>query len=203
MFFYELDRFSTDLDFNCLTEDFDFQVLTRMLEENYPELKISFQDKHFTYFWLIDTGRKEVNIKIEIRKKAYTSTYDIYEIKDLNGVSIKTMRIDCMLSHKLCAALDRQQNRDIYDIWFMLNKGVDINQDIVTNENPIQPGISLRVYLQKLREHITVKLNQKNVLDDIGNLLYTEGQKDRVKAVLIPKLTGFLDTRIADLDNLK
>lgn len=199
MLFHDLDRFSTDLDFNCLSEHFNYEAINTLLKENYPELQYSFHNKHHTYFWLISYGKSQDNIKIEIRKPEFTSPRDTYEIKDLNGVSIRVMTTDCMLAHKLCAATDRRQNRDIYDIWFMLSRGFTINREIVEQENTYKKGISLKGYLQYLLEHLPEVLKSGYVLDDIGNLLYTQAQKDRVRATLWSKLAMLLQAEIEKL----
>jgi predicted nucleotidyltransferase component of viral defense system len=193
MFFYDLDRFSTDLDFNCLIDEFDPEIINTLLTDNYSELKYSFYNKFHTYFWLINTGQGEVNIKIEIRKKVHTSTLDEYDVKQLQGVSMRVLKTDCMLAHKFCAAVDRQQNRDLYDIWFMLKNGITVNKEIVEKENKKFPNMPFNDFIKEFRVIVQEDLKQRNVLDDIGNLLYTDAQKDKIKATLLPQLLGLID----------
>lgn len=115
--FYKLDRFSIDLDFNCLVDNLDKETLTKILDQYCLE-ESSFSNKRFTWFWLVSYLKGKMNIKIEVSKRDYPDTY---ELKDLLGVKIKCMTIDCMFAHKLCAITDRKRlvNRDLYDTLFM------------------------------------------------------------------------------------
>jgi predicted nucleotidyltransferase component of viral defense system len=82
MFFYDLPRFSVDLDFNLLNPDKEKQVYNKI------------------------TGiLSEHKLKIEISKRDFD---DSYEIKNLLGVSIKVMVKPDMFAHKLCALMDRK-----------------------------------------------------------------------------------------------
>lgn len=69
MFFYNLPRFSTDLDFDIIkTENTDENIIieriSRILAEKYIVKEQS--NKHNTLFWLVSYGDGYSNIKIEV-----------------------------------------------------------------------------------------------------------------------------------------
>ena len=173
--FYELSRFSVDLDFDLLDEskaDIVFEKLERILKE-YGEIKDSFH-KRFTVFFLLSYGKKEHNIKIEINKRSFGSKY---EIKNYLGISIQTMVIEDMVAHKLVALLDRKNvaNRDIFDIWFFLKNHYEINEKIIKTRT----GLKLKEYLNKCVKFLE-KYNDKYILQGIGELI-DEKQKIWIK----------------------
>jgi predicted nucleotidyltransferase component of viral defense system len=88
--FYGLDRFSTDLDFNALTENLDVEEITKVLGD-YGIEDSNFTDKRLTWFWLLNYAKKTMNIKLEVSKRDYPDTY---EIKEMLGVRIKCMTQD-------------------------------------------------------------------------------------------------------------
>ena len=173
--FYELSRFSVDLDFDLLDEskaDIVFEKLEGILKE-YGEIKDSFH-KRFTIFFLLSYGKKEHNIKIEINKRSFGSKY---EIKNYLGISIQTMVIEDMFAHKLAALLDRKNvaNRDIFDIWFFLKNHYEINEKIIKTRT----GLKLKEYLNKCVKFLE-KYNDKYILQGIGELI-DEKQKVWIK----------------------
>ena len=119
-FFYDLPRFSVDLDFNQL-DSFEPNKITQIaksyleIEEFYPRTK--------TLFWLGSYEKGKQKVKIEIGKRDYP---DQYTTHTFFGISIKAMKSEYMLAHKLCAITDRQQlrNKDLFDTWFMLKKAL-------------------------------------------------------------------------------
>lgn len=180
-FFYGLDRFSTDLDFNTLTNILDVAGLQDEIS-NYGIEQYDYTDKRLTWFWLLSYQKGLMNIKLEISKRDYPDTY---EIKNLLGVSIRCMTRDCMFAHKLCAITDRKHlaNRDLYDALFMFQNNFPINEEIIK----IRTGKTLQEYLEYLIEFVTKNVNEKNILSGLGEVL-NQNQKDRVKVKLKPDL---------------
>lgn len=174
--FYGLDRFSADLDFNLVAEDFNNQLITRILAK-YLTIDDKF-NKYFTWFWLGSYGKGKPKIKLEINKREYP---DKYVHKDFYGITIPTMSSDCMFAHKLCAITDRKklQNRDLYDAHFMFVKQFDINEEIIK----MRTGKTVKEYLDYLIEFIEKNVKEDTILDGLGELL-NENQKDHVKATL-------------------
>jgi predicted nucleotidyltransferase component of viral defense system len=190
-FFYGLDRFSTDLDFNCTGESLDYQRLNQILE-GYEILEHT--NKFNTWFWLLSYGKMTVKIKIEVSKRDYP---DKYEIKDLLGVKLPVMTKECMFAHKLCAITDRKilQNRDLYDTLFMLNKDFEIDDEIIE----LRTKKSTKEYLEYLLEFIPKKAKPKNILDGLGEVL-SEKQKNYYRQFLIRDLIFAIQNRLLSFE---
>jgi len=87
--FYDLPRFSVDLDFDLLDikkKDEVFELLKKLLLE-FGEIKNQ-ADKRYTLFFLLNYGEGEWNMKVEVNKRAFESEY---ELKNYLGVSMKVM----------------------------------------------------------------------------------------------------------------
>lgn len=178
--FYGLNRFSVDLDFNLLSEDFNDRLITEILLKY---LTISDQtDKHFTWLWIGGYEKGKQKVKLEINKRTYP---DKYINKDFYGITIPTMSPDCMFAHKLCAITDRKklQNRDLYDAHFMFTKQFDINEEIIK----MRTGKTTKEYFAYLIDFIEKKVDPSAILEGLGELLGEE-QKDHVKATLVRDL---------------
>lgn len=186
--FYELDRFSVDLDFNLVANDFDHKLVTSILEK-YMEVNDQ-RNKHFTWFWLGSYEKERRHIKVEVSKRDYPDTYIN---KDFYGITIPTLSPDCMFSHKLCAITDRKklQNRDLYDAHFMFTKDFSVNEEIIK----IRTGKTLKEYFIYLIDFIGQHANKNNILEGLGELL-TEQQKIEVKNTLLDDLLFDLKTRV-------
>lgn len=184
-FFYNLPRFSVDLDFDLLDEskkDIVFNKITRIIEK-YGELRQK-KDKHYNLFWLLSYKKGLNQLKVEVSKR---TTENKYEVKNFFGIPVLIMKKEDMFANKLTALLDRKNlaNRDIYDIWFMLNEKWDLNDKLLE----FRTNIKIIPYLKKC-----LKLLENNPHDDIlsgiGDLIDNK-TKDWVKNNLI-KDTIFL-----------
>ena len=169
MFFYELPRFSVDLDFNLLVpekSDAVYQKIRKMVLK-YGKIHDEAQ-KFYGDILVLDYGIAERKLKIEISNR---QSDDEYIIHNLLGISIKTMTLVDMHSHKLCALLDRSSviNRDIFDCWFLMSRHTAINPKII--EQRMQKSAS--DYLQECIDAVE-KLPNKSLLDGLGELVNPE-----------------------------
>ncbi|HLD43923.1 MAG TPA: nucleotidyl transferase AbiEii/AbiGii toxin family protein, partial [bacterium] len=133
--FYQLNRFSVDLDFDLLDpakEDAVFSEMQNLLQQ-YGQLKDSAKKRFSLFFMLSYEGKvsNTQNVKIEVNRRASTSQY---QLKSYLGISMLVMAQGDMAAHKLMAMSERlhKANRDIYDAWFFLHHGWPINRDIIT-----------------------------------------------------------------------
>ncbi|MCL4482495.1 MAG: nucleotidyl transferase AbiEii/AbiGii toxin family protein [Bacteroidetes bacterium] len=165
MFFYDLPRFSVDLDFNLLNtekEDTVFKKLQVIL------LKYgSITDKAIKFYGsivVLDYGLGERKLKVEVSNRLFDNHY---EIKNLLGINMKVMVPADMFAHKLCALLDRNEitNRDIFDCWFFMQKQTALNKNLVE----ARMGISLADYLQKCIDQLE-SMSDKGLMQGIGEL---------------------------------
>jgi predicted nucleotidyltransferase component of viral defense system len=178
--FYNLDRFSTDLDFN-LIHDADISISVRTIVVKHLIIENE-RSKQNTWFWIGSYEKGKQKIKIEISKREYPDTY---EVKQYYGLSIATMTPDCMFAHKLCAITDRKviQPRDLYDAWFMFKHNFDIKEDIIIGRT----GKSSKEYFTDLMRYIPKLVSKKTLLTGLGELM-DQSRKDWVKDHLLEEL---------------
>ncbi len=179
--FYNLNRFSVDLDFDLLDaekEDYVFERVKKILE-NYGTIKEA-EKKRFNLFYVMAYDDKvpgAQNIKVEINRREFGSKY---EVKSYLGISMKVMIREDMFAHKLCAMHERigKTNRDIFDVWYFLQNEWPVNKEIVESRT----GMNFKEFLQKCINPLE-KMTDQNILSGMGELL-DEKQKDWIKAKL-------------------
>jgi predicted nucleotidyltransferase component of viral defense system len=169
MFFYELPRFSVDLDFNLLVpekSDVVYQKLRKIVLK-YGKIHDEAQ-KFYGSIIVLDYGIAERKLKIEFSNRQSNDTYNIH---NLLGINVKLMTLTDMFSHKLCALLDRNNiaNRDIFDCWFFMNRHTAVNRKIIEQrmKNPLPE------YLQDCIDTIE-SLPNKSLLNGLGELVNPE-----------------------------
>lgn len=163
MFFYDLPRFSTDLDFNLIVPEKEEKVYgkVRKILLKYGRI-VDEAMKYYGPVIVLDYGRGERKLKVEISKRQYDNHY---EIKNLLGIDMRVMVRSDMFAHKLCALLDRTEvtGRDIFDCWFFLHNHVEVNVGIVEQ----RMGMSLDEYLQLCIECLE-KTSDKSLMSGLG-----------------------------------
>lgn len=169
LFFYQLPRFSVDLDFNLLQpekQDLAFEKI-RAIVLKYGEIHDE-AIKHYGLVLVLDYGEGERKLKVEISNRQFDNHY---EIKNLLGISIKVMTKPDMFAHKVCALLDRPffTNRDLFDCWFFMQQQTPINKQIVE----VRMKKPLADYLQDCIAHLE-KMNDRNRLQGLGELMGDE-----------------------------
>ena len=105
MFFYDLPRFSVDLDFNLLNPNKEDIVYGKVREILLKHGAIHDEAKKFYGpICVLDYGAGERKLKVEISNRNFA---DHYEVKNLLGVNMQVMVGSDMFAHKLCAMLDK------------------------------------------------------------------------------------------------
>ena len=184
--YYNLDRFSVDMDFDLLDEaeaDRVFKYIEKIAGQ-YGIVKES-RRKKFSLLIVLSYNEKSANIKIEVNRRTFGSRY---ELKNYLGVAMQVMVREDMFAHKLMAMHERigKTSRDVYDVWFFLKNNWPINKDIVEKRASIP-------YLEVLKKCIVQveKMTDRNILRGLGELL-TERQKDWAKTKLKPDVIFLL-----------
>jgi len=194
MLFYNLPRFSTDLDFDLLNNDGNtkdvIRTMTQLLSKKY-DIKEQIE-KYNTLFWLVSYGDGLINIKIEVSTRE--KPFDTYDIKTLYGIKLKVSKIGDMIANKMVAATERAvtANRDLFDIHFFLSSIYvnNINYDIIKYRTGKEP-VEFYTFLYGIVSNI----ENKNILDGLGEVL-NDGQKDWVKSKLKIELLGLIQRQI-------
>ncbi len=186
MFFYDLPRFSVDLDFNLLDQEKEnivYNKVRKILRKHgtiFDEAK-----KFYGPLVVLDYGFNECKLKVEITNRIFDNSY---EIKNLLGINIKVMVQEDMFAHKLCALLDRESitNRDIFDCWFFMQKQTPINKEIVE----YRMKMSLADHIQKCINQIE-SISDRSLLQGLGELM-DDKTKTFVRNKLSKEVIGLL-----------
>jgi len=164
--FYNLNRFSVDLDFDLLNkekEDYVFKKIEKILKK-YGTLKDK-QVKKFNLFYFLSYEEKAVNIKVEINRREFGSQY---EIKSYLGIPMKVMVRKDMFAHKLVAMYERigKANRDIFDVWFFSKNDWSINKNIIEKRTNLSFDKFLNKCISTLKD-----LPNRSILKGLGEVL--------------------------------
>jgi predicted nucleotidyltransferase component of viral defense system len=187
-FFEELDRFSVDLDFDLLETGKIGQV-RQVLHEIIKKygLLTEEREKKQTLIFILNYKTGQHSLKIEISKRVDQVTS--HEWRNFYGVDVQTMQLEDALAHKLVAATERKgvANRDFYDIWFLLKRGVRANPVVIKKRT----DQDLRQYLDFLIKFIDKNFKLSQVTVGLGELL-DRSKRDWVKVKLKDELLGKL-----------
>lgn len=165
MFFYDLPRFSVDLDFNLLVPGKDEFVYNKVRSILLKYGKIFDEaPKFYGPIIVLDYGVGERKLKVEISNRQFDNHY---EIKNLLGINMMVLIKPDMFAHKLCALLDRDAltNRDIFDCHFFMQQRTPINKDIVETRMEIPFADYLQKCITKLES-----TSDKGMLNGLGEL---------------------------------
>jgi len=186
MFFYDLPRFSVDLDFNLInTEKVDtVYEKVRAILLKYGRITDEAK-KFFGPILVLDYGAGERKLKIEISVRQFDNHY---EIKNLLGINMKVLVKPDMFAHKLCALLDRNvlTTRDIFDCWFFMQKQTPVNKSIIES----RMEMIYSEYIQKCIETLE-SMNDKGLLQGLGELMDSD-LKNFVRSKLRTDTIGLL-----------
>ena len=128
---FGLNRFSVDLDF-WMTEAVDTKKFYRTLVEylgEFYELTDS-ADKFYTLLLELRSSRYPRRLKLEIRKeprKLKTESAIAYSKYTNRQVLLNIVSLQEMMKAKTEAFLDRKEVRDVFDMEFLLKKGVELD----------------------------------------------------------------------------
>lgn len=198
LLFYNLPRFSVDLDFDLIVNlKKDSPELKEFIDKMSSLLSTKFEikdqsAKYNTLFWLVSYGSGLANIKVEVSTR--DNPYNHYNLVPFYGTTIRVIDLKDMIAHKLVAVTERgiMANRDLFDIHYFLGlpEASQINYQIVkhrTGKDPKEFYLSLLKYLDKI--------NSKSILSGLGEVL-TDSQKDWGKAKLIIEIKGLVQRQI-------
>ena len=176
--FYDLDRFSVDLNFDLLDEIKEQEVFDKVenIVKEYGTIKEKANKRH-TLFILLSYNEEAQNIKIEINKRNFGSQY---EVKNYLGISMLVMKRKDMFAHKIVAMTERAKaaNRDVFDVHFFLKNNWEINREIVEKRTKMK----FAGYIKKCIKFVE-NIPDRGILSGTGELI-NEKQKAWTKSKL-------------------
>ena len=149
LFFYGLNRFSEDLDFTMIKE-FNTEKMISNIKNDLENLGItckiskSRENKTSLSFKIAAQGplfNKEIEtcvVKIDISKREEVYGSNIKECKtnykEIVGFTLNVMSEKEILAEKVRALITRNQARDLFDLFYLCSKAVDIDLDLINNK---------------------------------------------------------------------
>ena len=187
MFFHNLPRFSTDLDFNLLDvskQDVVYNKVRQIL------LRFGTIDdeakKLYGPILVLNYGKGERMLKVEISNRQYDNHY---ETRTLAGTDIRVLTVPDMFAHKLCAMGERLSPRDVFDVWFFLQQmHASVNENIIKERT----GKTVAEYAawcsQRVRE-----ASPRLLMQGLGEVIDDTRTKNFVKTRLIEETAQALE----------
>jgi len=196
-YLFGLDRFSEDLDFNIIIspEKFREQVEKTLKEIDLMGIETHFIKKEmfkesFTceigFQGPLYKGTKQTRNKIRIDAGKRTGTIKDPEWRLIGSeypetreyFLVKMMNEEEIVVEKIIALMERNKGRDLYDLWFMLKKGVIVNRELFDKKNSSQQidwsrFPSEREYNRDLEKLTGRMIPFKQVMSDIKEKLKT------------------------------
>ncbi len=179
MLYYELPRFSMDLDFDLLKEGIEDEVFQKVqaILEKHGELREA-RTKRFTIFFQLSYEKSGHTIKVEISRRATSAQF---EPKSYLGIPMLVMKQADMAASKLSAIITRPKPamRDIFDTWFFLRGHWPVNETLFEEKTRLGFEEGIRKIIKQVE---AVKRNQ--ILQGLGDLV-NRSQKDWVRDKLV------------------
>jgi predicted nucleotidyltransferase component of viral defense system len=198
MMFYNLPRFSVDLDFDIMGDTSKRSINSALLFEHITKLlhrKYQVTDecmKCNTLFWLIRYELYLAQVKIEISTR--NSNLNRYHPVLFYGVTVHLMDAQDMIVYKMIAVMTRNQlaNRDLFDLHYFLQSpyATSIRYSLLEDLTKTSP----KEYLIGLLKKIT-SIRSSSVLNGLGEIL-EPSQKIWVKKNLLSELENLVQLQI-------
>ncbi len=158
-----LDRFSVDLDFWLAHPEDASKIFKEMTDylNRFYDLKDA-ADKYYTLLFELSSPTYPRRLKIEIRKEVQSPLSEqaiAFSPHSFRQVLLRTVSLPAMMSSKIAAFMDRKEIRDVYDMEFLVKKGITPAAD---------PDV-----LKEVRRRIDL-LTKQDYTSKLGSLLAAE-----------------------------
>ena len=169
--FYNLNRFSEDLDFTLNTRRINLEKMMQQLLSNTSMIGIRGsieEQRHYkneinvrtTFCGPLYDGSKTsmtritINISVRERPQYVTKAFFVPTYQEIPSFTVHVLDAREILAEKIRAIMTREKPRDVYDFWFLLQRGIAIDDELVKKKLKI---CHISFQKQKLLEHIERK----------------------------------------------
>lgn len=210
-------RFSEGLDFTSelTAKELDLLVIetVKKMSAIIPDMTIKrTEENKFSYTDILSyhpEGMKHplnIHLDFSLREKPETSKETVLE-SDFPVVPLPVVRhMDWreILAEKIRAFLYRLKGRDVYDLWFMLQKGVELDWKMINRKTAFY---DMKTSLQDLMDRIG-HFEDKKLKQDLAKFLPAHDRNfvEHLKALIMSQLVsrqGFTIARSENLDYTK
>jgi predicted nucleotidyltransferase component of viral defense system len=145
---YNLNRFSEDLDFTLNSKKLDYRHCAEQLSRSIRLIGITSSytvEAHnkeanifFSFRGPLYDGRKEstchISLNISHRERLsmhYVKSFFVSSYSDIPAFDVIAMDEKEILAEKIRAIVTREKPRDVYDLWFLLKKGIEVDHSLI------------------------------------------------------------------------
>ncbi len=201
--FYNLNRFSEDLDFTINARRMDIGKITDMALRRLSDLGIEGKSQMETYGNEVNArilfkgplydGSKEsmayIAINCSLREKPLIVKTEFFvpAYREIPSFDVFVMGPEEILAEKVRAILTRNKARDVYDLWFLLRRGTAVDLKIIDKKLKVY-GISF----SKSNKAFSDKLEERErfyELDLSGLIIGELPEYKRIKAEILEKFS--------------
>lgn len=195
---YASNRFSEDLDFNASLTSKQISAVvntaTGKLQTDWPGISVkplrSVAGVVYKLYLPTEFSYQPLTVRLDfsLREKALLPEKQVIstDLPVLSVALINHLHPREILAEKFRAILKRKKGRDIYDLWFLLNRQVPFDEKLIRKK--------LRLYQEKYEpEKLIAKIeafNEKDLINDINPFLPKTDRQvlTRLKPLLLQKL---------------
>lgn len=196
-----LDRFSIDLDFDCVAKAKDLSLVRKNIEKVFQDLGLAIAEKSQKvpqYFLKYSAKEGERNtLKIDVTMPPpQVNKYEAVEMKEIDRIIICQTK-ETMFANKLVALIDRYEKnhsiagRDIYDIHYFFLQGFGYDEEVIRERRKQ----TVKKFFQELVSFIESNITETIINQDINFLLPYEKFK-QIRKVLKRETLLFLNDEI-------
>jgi predicted nucleotidyltransferase component of viral defense system len=199
------------------SEDLDFTIISGMPKEVEENVRRTFENKKIDNLEIITVEHEKttaglrmslkflgpleypqrIRLDFSFREKPSARTKKELIVDDYGKISIaiKTLSLEEILAEKLRAISSREAPRDLYDLWFLLNKGVKVDKQLVAKKfeiyNETFKVLKVREQSNKFKKNWKTNLQQfmnqvplfetveKEVMEKLEKEFSQENQEER------------------------
>lgn len=206
-------RFSEDLDFTAelTAKEIDplVQETVKKMSAIIPDMKLKpTEENKFSYTGILSyqpEGMKHplnIHLDFSLREKPETSKETVLdtEFPVAPQPVIRHMDWQEILAEKIRAFLYRLKGRDVYDLWFMLQKGVELDWKMINRKTAFY---KMETSLQDVMNRVG-SFDDKKLKNDLGKFLPAHDRAfvDHLKALTMKQLVAREEFTIRTSDNL-
>lgn len=206
-------RFSEDLDFTALLSAKELDKLTnetvKKMGLTVPGISLKrTQETDISYTAILSyspVGSKyplTIHLDFSLREKPETSEEDVLETDFPIAPQpvIRHMAWVEVLSEKIRAFLYREKGRDMYDLWFLLSKGVSLDWNMVNRKTKFY---DVKTSSEDVLKRISA-FEDKKIKEDLGKFLpaHDRGLAIQLKNMTVKQLTARESFTVAASENI-
>ncbi len=201
--FYNMNRYSEDLDFSLSKEKKGKDILTELEElakdteitDSIVKRNTALLEIRFSY------ERRNLKMKMEINFNDITEgeIKTLYSIFSPRSFNIQVVKTEYLVGQKVRAFIERGKARDLFDLWFMMKTKMPFNFTIIA----ALTQIPLKSLIATIEQKID-RFSERQIITDL-NPFIPLGQRKWTREKLISEtgqLFRALTANITDLEDI-